>query len=263
MGGCPHLSWICARAQSFTRAPPYPGRPATLWPTTNIPLSPPCHSPFHQLPTPSSYPGAGPGLCTVKPLVSCCHGSRSAGCQSWGRRTAEVCSTTLAQTRSKATGLSIYSQRNSTRDPGGGEVGKLFCTLPLLAELSPYLLLEASWDLSCWDSGVWGKDFTWLNEFTAGEFTCWTKKKFHSITLKLLTWENVLDVCFKAKKASSKNCYVQHMWQKKINPDIVMTIIMGIKTFSLGGRTVDNVGRSLCPLLGCFFQVEHVLLLCT
>lgn len=41
--------------------------------------------------------GAGPGLRTVKPLVSCCHGSRSAGCQSQGRRTKEVCSTTFAQ----------------------------------------------------------------------------------------------------------------------------------------------------------------------
>ena len=43
-----------------------------------------------------------------------------------------------------------------------------------------------------------------LSEFIAGEFTCWTKKEFHSITLMLLTQENVLDVIFKAKNWLSK-----------------------------------------------------------
>lgn len=54
----------------------------------SFPVPPPHslpNSPFHLLPTPSSYSGGRTRARTMKALVSCHHGSRSAGCQVRGK----------------------------------------------------------------------------------------------------------------------------------------------------------------------------------
>lgn len=50
--GAAHFCPQSVPGQSFTRAPPHPGRPTTLCPATNAPS-----------PLPLAAQGAGPGLC--------------------------------------------------------------------------------------------------------------------------------------------------------------------------------------------------------
>lgn len=63
----------------------------------------------------------------------------------------------------------------------------------------------------------------WLSEFVAGEFTCWTKKEFHSMTFSLtrkripLVREKVLDVFFKVKKPALKVAMYNTCGRKKLS----------------------------------------------
>lgn len=137
----------------FTNTPSSSSPPPTVSPSTYCQLLPP-------------RLGAGPGL----RLASCCWGRTSTGCLSKGCRTAGVLETAGWGSTTNLTVETIHPPSSCSLDRDiqsckGRDRELRRCREPflwpltLLAQFSPYLGFERSWDLSCWDSGIWRRGF--------------------------------------------------------------------------------------------------------
>ena len=139
---------------------------------------------------------------------------------------------------------------------GWGEVGHLFWAsqpcrrvlpLPFVREkLGPFVL------------GFWrlGKGFhviqwihCWGVYLLVQEKVSQCKHESNDMGKMSLMW------FLKGKKPARK--VGMYMCGKKINLDVVMTLMMGIKTFSLDGRIMGNVWCILCAFL-CFLKLSKL-----
>ena len=112
-------------------------------------------APFHLLPNPSSYPGGRTGA-LYKPLASVAcwlsdlgekdrEGVLKNPCSNTPESPWPECVLPTSQyTRFITPGQAACRDTRRAARTGGGKVGGLSCTLPLLVEFSPYLLLETS-----------------------------------------------------------------------------------------------------------------------
>lgn len=80
-----------------------------------------------------------------------------------------------------------------------------------------------------------------MSEFTAGEVTCRSKKKFHSVSMNLVTQESVLDVFLNGGgEASYTSWYIQHVWGRK-KSSCGHVAKDGLQMWSSNGRIMGDV----------------------